>query len=166
MSVTRLKPSRLRGYDGSNVTTLGGKLWINGCPVLMSGESSNSGDSQYLSDLNQRLVNSGQNLQNQIIALQNRTIPSIQSVSTILDFGLFSFDVTTQISGLSGITSNSQIVPSFGTPHADHPDAIEPLIEELSLSISDIIPNTGFTLNGYCPRGSNGKYNINFLIYN
>ena len=48
----------------------------------------------------------------------------------------------------------------------DHPNVEELLIENISLRESDLIAQSGFTINAYSECGTWGEYNIVYKIIN
>jgi hypothetical protein len=86
--------------------------------------------------------------------------PPITAVSVELDFGTDSTYASREVIGQSWVTSNMVFATMVaGDTKTDH-DPEDGLLEELSFTVSDIVAGVGFTLHGYAPNGTFGKFNV------
>lgn len=86
---------------------------------------------------------------------------SVSPIKITVDFGVDrSASVEQAVTGQSWVTANSILLgQAFGVT-IDHPDPIEPVLEQVRFNIGNIIPGVGFTVYGIAPNSTYGQYNV------
>jgi hypothetical protein len=100
--------------------------------------------------------------------IQNLFESKLLTGTTKINFGKENggeLDFATTAITNSNITENSMILMKLSTS-LDHPNVEELLIESVSLRESDLIAQSGFTINAYSECGTWGEYNIVYKIIN
>ena len=99
--------------------------------------------------------------------LATRQVPAgsggINLLQVTIDFGSTRSDMAhVTVSGISWVTTNSIIV---ATPVAKsgYNTIEEVLLEELHVTIGNLVAGVGFDIYVYAPRSTSGQYNINIL---
>lgn len=81
-----------------------------------------------------------------------------------LDFGVLEDTATTIVTGQTWVTASSPIVltllgednPPFRSPE-------DGVIEQITLSVSSLIPGVGFTITAHAPEGATGIYKVIYI---
>ena len=82
-------------------------------------------------------------------------------VEVFVDFGSMpSTDAVTFVSGQPWVTNTSKVVAQVYGITSDHPSAEEQLIEQLQVTVSEIVFGTGFTLYAHAPLDTFGQYKV------
>lgn len=107
------------------------------------------------------VVNSGQIEQLQSVDLLT-TGPF--SGQVVVDFGVSQSDMASiVVTGQTWVTSASIIVAAPAVTTTDHPSSEEQLIEELTVTVSDLVVGVGFTVRVHAPNRTTGQYKINYV---
>ncbi len=81
-------------------------------------------------------------------------------VVVTLDFGAGDELAVTVITGQSWVTAASVITATAGAATADH-DPEDAILEEMRISLGDLVVGDGFTVYGHAPYGTWGQYKVN-----
>lgn len=82
-----------------------------------------------------------------------------RGVNASVDFGADSDYATAVVTGQSWVAATSRIAAQVAGSTADH-DPEDALLEQLQISVSDLVPGVGFTVQAHAPEGTFGLYNV------
>lgn len=81
-----------------------------------------------------------------------------------VNFGAAPSDMASLVvTGQAWVTLSSIIVAMPADTSADHLSSEELLIEQLHVTISDLVLGTGFTIRVHAPNKTTGQYKINWM---
>ena len=75
-----------------------------------------------------------------------------------LNFGAFDTDAAVVVTGQAWVLAGSRLAVSLYGTTEDHLSPEEGVIEQITVSVGDIVAGTGFTVYGAAPNGTTGTY--------
>ena len=81
----------------------------------------------------------------------------------LVENGIEDVFTSTVITGQSWVTTNSKIVATLFGEDVGNRSAEDGILEEIKLSITNLVPGVGFTVMAYAPNNTSGNYKINCI---
>lgn len=102
-----------------------------------------------------------------ITAAANGSASGVNKTQATITFfnPLAAEDTTAQVvvTGQAWVSAGSIIVVSIAGGTANHPDPDEPAVEDIVVTVGNLVVGVGFTISAYAPNGTWGSYFVNAI---